>query len=171
MQILLLASLVFFASSQLGFCESGTREDVSVFREMLQEFQERVFERMDNMEREMEERLAKKADKVFQLFDDWIFTTNSSFVKYLLSLNIDFFQTLKDKSFLNDTAELEQRVEDLEVAMVTVQDDVSELDTDVSLIDGRLLNLETDVSLLTENLINVETDVSDNENAIFSTQF
>ena len=59
-------------------------------------------------------------------------------------------------------------MEDLEVAMVTAQDDVSELETDVSLIDGRLLNLETDVSLLTQNLINVETDVSDNENAIFS---
>ena len=65
MQILLLASLVFSSSSQLGFCESGTSEDVSVFREMLQECQERVFERMDNMEREMEERLANIADKVF----------------------------------------------------------------------------------------------------------
>ena len=73
------------------------------------------------------------------------------------------FQTLTDNIFLNDTAELEQRVEDLEVAMVTVQDEVSELEMDVSLIDGRLLNLETDISL-----INVETDVSDNENAIFS---
>ena len=58
-------------------------------------------------------------------------------------------------------------MEDLEVAMVTVQDDVSQLETDVSLIDGRLLNLETDVSLINENLINVESDVSDNENAIF----
>ena len=51
--------------------------------------------------------------------------------------------------------------------MVTVQDDVSELETDVSLIDGRLLNLETDASLINQNLINVESDVSDNENAIF----
>ena len=78
-----------------------------------------------------------------------------------------FFQTLNGDIFLNDTAELEQRVEDLEVAMVTVQDDMSELETDVSLIDGRLLNLETDVSLINQNLINFESDVSDNENAIF----
>ena len=77
------------------------------------------------------------------------------------------FQALKGDIFLNDTAELQQCVEDLEVAMVTVQDDVSELETDISLIDGRLLNLETDVSLINENLINVESDVSDNENAIF----
>lgn len=51
--------------------------------------------------------------------------------------------------------------------MVTVQDDVSEHETDVSLIDGRLLNLETDVSLLTENVINVESEVFDNQEAIF----
>ena len=78
-----------------------------------------------------------------------------------------FFQTLNGDILLNDTAELEQRVEDLEVAMVTVQDDVSELETDVSLIDGRLLNLETDVSLLNENVINVESEVFENQEAIF----
>ena len=163
MRILLFASLAFFGSGLLRFCESGKSEDVSVFREMLQEFQERVFQRIDNMEREMNERLPKKADKVFQLYDDWIFSTRCIFVKIMLSFTTDclLFQTLTDKNLLNDTAELEQRVEDLEVAMVTVQDDISELETDVSLIDGRLLNLET-------NLINVESDVSDNENAIFS---
>ena len=59
-----------------------------------------------------------------------------------------FLQIFIDDIFLNDTAELEQRVEDLEVAMVTVQNDVSEL--------------ETEVSLINENLINIETDVSDN---------
>ena len=53
MQILLFASLVFFTSSELGFCESGKSEDVSVFREILQEFQDRVFDRMDKMDSEM----------------------------------------------------------------------------------------------------------------------
>ena len=53
--------------------------------------------------------------------------------------------------------------------MVTVQDDVSELETDVTLVDGRLLNLETDVSLLTENLINIESEVFGNQEAIFGT--
>ena len=69
MRILLFAGLVFFGSGLLGFCECGKSADVSVFREMLQEFQERVFERIDKMERETQERLAKKADKVFQLYD------------------------------------------------------------------------------------------------------
>ena len=69
MRILSFTSLLFFASGLLGFGECGKSEDVSVFTEMLQEFQERVFERIDNMEREMKEKLAKKVDKVFQLYE------------------------------------------------------------------------------------------------------
>ena len=74
---------------------------------------------------------------------------------------------IQRRKFLNDTSELEQRIEDLEVAMVTVQDDVTELERDMTLVDGRLLNLETDVSLLNQNIINIQTDVSRNEAAIF----
>ena len=77
MRSLSLVGLVFFASGLLGFCESGKSEDVSVFKEMLREFQDRVFnkfdhevreirEKMDSEIREIKERLANKADKVFE---------------------------------------------------------------------------------------------------------
>ena len=78
-------SLVFFAGSFLGFWQSGKSEDVFVSEEMLQEFQERifdtmdkemrefqdrVFDRMDKLEQEVKGRFASNADKVFELFNN-----------------------------------------------------------------------------------------------------
>ena len=77
MRNLSLISLVFLACGLLGFCEYGKSENVFVSQEMLREYQDRVFDRMDRMDKEMreiKERLAEKTDKVLQLFDIEIFT-------------------------------------------------------------------------------------------------
>ena len=70
MRLLSFLGLVFFASGLIGFCQSGNSEDVSVFTEMLREFQDRVFDRIDDLEREMKERFVNIAEKVFKLFED-----------------------------------------------------------------------------------------------------
>ena len=67
MQTLLFVSLAFFASVLLGFCESGKNEDVFVSKEMLQEFQNRVFDKINqigNEVREVKEKVAGITEKV-----------------------------------------------------------------------------------------------------------
>ena len=95
MRNLSLISLVFLACGLLVFCKSGKSENVFVPKEMLQEFQDRVFDRMDKMDKEMteiKERLADKTDKVLQLFDIEIFT-----VPYVL-FGIRFYSMMGGKA-------------------------------------------------------------------------
>ena len=70
------------------------------------------------------------------------------------------FQEELSKVLLNDTAELKEGVDDLEMAMTVGQNDVDVLETDVSLIDGRLLNLDIGLALISGDLISVRTKYS-----------
>ena len=71
-----------------------------------------------------------------------------------------FLQPVNANVLLNDTSELEARVEVLEVQMINVQSDVANTEDDVN-------NVEIQVNNVESQLINVQEDITDNEDQIF----
>ena len=76
-------------------------------------------------------------------------------------------QPVNANVLLNDTSELEARVEVLEVEVMNVQSDVANIEDDVNNVEIQVNNLETEVTIVESELINVQEDITDNEDQIF----
>ena len=83
-------------------------------------------------------------------------------------------QPVNANVLLNDTSELEARVEILEVEMTNVQSDVIDIESDVANIEGdinnveiQINNLENQVNIVESEMINIQEDITDNEDQIF----